>query len=149
MKGSRTIANEELLDEVSRRLAEGKRVKLRAKGDSMRPFIRGGEDIIVLAPPPEHPRRGDIVLARCADDRRWVIHRVVGEKDGMIVLAGDGNLYGKELCRRDEVYGMAVAVISRGKERSLRGGWEWRVWRGVRRVISGGWRVLRCFKRYI
>jgi len=46
----RTIAvpNEELLPEIARMLAGGETVTLKAKGNSMLPFIVGGRDNIVL-----------------------------------------------------------------------------------------------------
>lgn len=113
-----TIANSELLGEICALLTEGKRVKIRAKGDSMHPFIRGDEDIIVLAPVPEKLRKGDIVLARIAGGD-YVIHRIVNKSADRLVLAGDGNLFRRETCRLRDVGGIAVALIRNCGERSL------------------------------
>lgn len=119
MTGRRIIANDLLLGEASSLLAEGKKVRLRAKGDSMRPVIRGGEDTIVLAPP-GISRKGDVVLARIRDNR-YVVHRIVKIDGDKIILAGDANLYGREYCRVTDVAGIAETVVRRGTERSLRG----------------------------
>ena len=44
------IHNEVFFAEILSRVAEGKRPRLRPRGSSMRPFIRGGQDQIVLSP---------------------------------------------------------------------------------------------------
>lgn len=41
------IHNEVFFAEILSRVAEGKRPRLRPRGSSMRPFIRGGQDQIV------------------------------------------------------------------------------------------------------
>ena len=68
MNERRIISNEVLLGEVCQMLSQGKRVKLRAKGNSMRPFIVGDEDLLVLAPPTQL-RKYDVVLARVEGKR--------------------------------------------------------------------------------
>lgn len=50
MRMNKIIANEALLSEVCSLLAVGKQVRLAAKGNSMRPFINGATDVLVLAP---------------------------------------------------------------------------------------------------
>lgn len=132
-----TIANHELLGDVCALLAEGKRVKIRAKGNSMRPFIRGG-DIIVLAPTPEQLRKGDIVLARL-DERNYVVHRIVGIDSDRLILAGDANLFGRETCHTSQVGGIAVATLRRDRKRSL-------ITIGSR-IAAFGWLSLRPLRR--
>lgn len=111
------IANDVLLAEVCAALAAGKQVRLRVKGHSMRPLIRGDADTLVLVPPGVL-RKGDVVLARIGGDR-YVVHRIVGIDGDSITLKGDGNLYRTEECRRKDISGKAVAVIRNGKQRSL------------------------------
>lgn len=115
MTERRIIANDIVLEEVSTLLAEGKKVRLRAKGGSMRPAIRSGEDVIVLAPAAAFSK-GDIVLARLRDGR-YVVHRIVGIDGGRITLAGDANLFGREYCCVADVAGIVEAVEHRGRER--------------------------------
>lgn len=106
-----------MFGEVCALLAEGKRVKLLAKGGSMRPLIRGDEDKLVLAPV-NALRKGDVVLARI-NSSGYVVHRIVAIDGDMITLMGDGNLYLTEKCSRTDISGIAVAVIRNGRERSL------------------------------
>lgn len=127
-----SIANEVMLGEVCALLAEGKRVRIRAKGGSMRPLIRGDEDTLVLAPVTAL-RKGDVVLARIGGCG-YVVHRIVGIDGDRVTLMGDGNLYRTEDCSRTDIYGKAVAVIRNGKERSLtsfRAMLHARIWRRI------------------
>lgn len=112
-----TVDNDVLLSEVCSSLAHGKKVKLRARGDSMRPFIRGGEDILVISPV-AGLQRGDIILAKISGNR-YVVHRIISIKSGRIVMMGDGNLYSREECGISDVYGIVGSVVRCGKEHSL------------------------------
>ena len=58
-----TLPNESMLSEVTSLLQTGHRVKLRARGNSMLPFITGDRDSIILLKK-KTVHRGDIVLAR-------------------------------------------------------------------------------------
>ena len=118
MTETRSIDNEILLGEICLHLSQGRTVKLRAKGNSMRPFIHGNEDILVLSSA-DPLRNGDIALARI-DDTRYVVHRIIGINDGRITLMGDGNLYENEMCSRHDVYGTVEKVIRAGKERNIK-----------------------------
>lgn len=137
MTGSRTIANDVLIGQVCSLLAEGKRVKLRAKGESMRPFIKGDEDILLLAPS-RALRRGDVVVA-LTDEDRYVVHRVVGIKGDRVLLCGDGNLFRRETCHRCRIYGIVEAVVREGRERSMTA--------LAPRMLAFGWRLLLPFRR--
>ena len=117
MNNYRTIDNDTLLGETCILLSEGKGVKLRAKGNSMRPFIRGSEDSLLLVPAREL-RKGDIVLARI-DGKRYVVHRIIGMTGDRITLMGDGNLYGTEECSRSDIYGTVERIIREGKEHNI------------------------------
>ncbi|MDE6680343.1 MAG: S24/S26 family peptidase [Muribaculaceae bacterium] len=117
MNKPHTIPNEVLLGQVCAMLAEGRKVKLRAKGNSMRPFIHGDEDTLVLAPV-SVLRPWDIVLARTCESN-YVVHRIISIKNGRVTLAGDGNLYRREECDITDVFGIVVTLIRSGRERSL------------------------------
>jgi hypothetical protein len=93
------IANDILIPEMERMLNEGREVLFTPSGVSMRPFIEGGRDSVVLRRPSAPIRRGDILLARSVrqdGSETYVLHRVLRvEKDGTVVLQGDGNLLGE------------------------------------------------------
>jgi signal peptidase len=80
---------EEVLAEV---LANGHGARFTATGDSMHPFIRSGQQLVVEAVDPRALRRGDVVLARL--ERGLTAHRVVrierrGDEVVSITTRGD------------------------------------------------------------
>ena len=58
------IANDILIPELARLLKEGKEVRFTPSGVSMRPFIEGDRDSVILAVVSGSPRKGDILLAK-------------------------------------------------------------------------------------
>lgn len=117
MSYRRTIANRILLDETCYLLKKGKTVKIRAKGDSMRPVIHGDSDTLIISPCTEM-QKGDIVLAKIKGTG-YVVHRIIRIDSQNIYLAGDNNLFGEEKCNPKDVFGIVKTVIRGGKERSL------------------------------
>lgn len=134
----RTIANEVLIPEIARLVAEGTKVTFTPKGMSMLPFIRGDRDSIVLTVP-EDIRTGDIVLARVG--HLFVIHRIVDIKDDVVTLMGDGNVSGTENCRISDILARAEKIIKDGKEIDCRSKSHMRK--------AGMWRKLKPIRRYI
>ena len=129
-------------------LQNGHSVTMRAKGNSMFPFIRSERDSVVLQKM-KNMAVGSIVLARLQNGS-YVLHRVYQlEKEGM-VLMGDGNLCATEHCRRNEVVGVVVKIIRDGRyvdctsRRELLKAWMWRKLLPVRRAllfVGRRWRI--------
>ena len=97
--------NELFVEGIRELLAEGVPVVFKAKGNSMLPFIRGGQDEVYLVRPTA-VSEGDILLCEVSK-RQYVLHR--------LILMGDGNLYGTESCNREDVIGKVVKIIRSGK----------------------------------
>lgn len=77
----------ELLPVIEIALARGQHVRMVAHGNSMRPFIRNGDEVELEAvgfP----PLVGDVVLGRLLP-REYVLHRVVQVDGGKVYLRGD------------------------------------------------------------
>lgn len=104
-----TVANEELLPEITKILSEGSSIAIKAKGNSMLPFIIGDRDSVVLQKKDKFAI-GDIVLAEIAPNF-FVLHRIVKIDGENIVLMGDGNLLGTEKCKKESIYGYVIAII--------------------------------------
>ena len=107
------LPNQVLLAEVTRLLAQGESVTLRAKGNSMLPFIVGERDSVVLGKA-EALKLGDIALAHLMDGR-YVLHRIVSIDGQRVTLMGDGNLYGTEQCNLQQIEAVAVKIVRNGK----------------------------------
>jgi hypothetical protein len=110
------IANDILIPELARLLKEEKEVRFTPSGNSMRPFIEGEKDSVVLAPLNNPPRKGDILLARVqvVDRKTFVLHRVLrmeeNEQETIFVLQGDGNLQGEEKCAKEDIIGIVKRI---------------------------------------
>lgn len=106
------IGNDAFFSEVKKLLAEGKVVRLKARGRSMEPLIREGRDEIVLSACIE-PKKGRIVLARTEEG--IVLHRIIGIDGNAVTLMGDGNLYKTESCSMEDVIAGVTRIVRNGK----------------------------------
>lgn len=105
------VENEILLPEMGRMLQEGKSVRFTPTGVSMRPWIEGGRDAVVLRRVDADIRVGQVLLCKVGD--RFVLHRLRAiEQDGTLVLQGDGNIIGQERCAKADVLGRVTAVYA-------------------------------------
>ena len=135
-----TIPNSVLFEEVAAVLQEGREAVITPTGNSMRPFIRGGVDRVVLGLR-DTLAVGDIVLARF--DRRYILHRILALDGEAVTLMGDGNLRGRERVRTADVIGTVTAIIKPDGQRRTPGkGRLWRVLLPVRRYLLAIYRRL-------
>lgn len=139
-----TLSNEIMLPEVAKMLSEGKQVTIKAKGNSMLPFIVGDRDSVVLEKR-EVYNIGDIVLAEIGS-KQFVLHRILKMDNEQVTLMGDGNISGIEQCRRENICGQVITIIHKGKQidcNSKKAHRKARLWRNllpVRRYLLGIYR---------
>ena len=113
-----TPSDDEILAEAIRLVGEGIAVTFPVNGRSMLPFIVGGHESVILEKP-RPAQVGDVVLAHI-DNVRYVIHRILKIDGENVTLMGDGNLYGVERCRLQDIKATATHVVGKdGKRRSL------------------------------
>lgn len=136
------LANAEFLPHVCELVNEGHTVSIRAKGNSMRPFLESERDVIVLAHTDEYNER-DVVLAEIYKGH-YVLHRIerIYTPDGKrnkckatdpkskVTLRGDGNVRGTEHCLLKDVRAKAVSFERKGKNCSV----ESRRWKLYSRI---------------
>ena len=117
-------SNEILIPEFERLIKAGHMVEFVPRGVSMRPFIEGGRDKVILKMCKE-PRVGMIVLAKIGE--QYVLHRIYQIKGKKLILRGDGNLTGYEVCKAQDIIGRVVRMKSKGgKRKRLTSGSIWR-----------------------
>ena len=104
------VTDEQIIGDAVRLVNEGLSVTLLVKGRSMLPFILGGQESAVLTRPGTI-QPGDVVLARI-DGRRFVLHRVMEVSPDRIVLMGDGNIRGQEICRPEDVLARTDEIVA-------------------------------------
>lgn len=125
---SKIIQNNLFFEEIAKRIVEGERVRIRAKGNSMLPLIRDGKDEIILEKPNEQSfLKGRLLLVRLRDNK-YILHRVKGFDNTNLTLQGDGNLSIVETCSSHFVIAEAVAVIRNGKTIRI-GSLQWNAYR--------------------
>lgn len=127
----------QIFEAVRCAINSGDEVAMVVRGHSMRPALKPDSDAVILSPVADRRlRRGDIVLARTADDRH-VLHRIVAFGfDGTLTLMGDGNLHMREQCRMADVVGVVSAVRDpSGRLRRPGRACLWRLSRPLRPLI--------------
>lgn len=141
---TRKVENSILIPEMAELLREGKEVRFTPTGVSMRPFIEGGKDVVVLRKLPE-VRVGDIALAAIPHPAgvSYVLHRVIGVQAGTVTLMGDGNIGHTEQCTIEDVLGTVVLIENaHGRHKHLTRGRLWYHLRPFRRIILKIYRKL-------
>ena len=98
-----------IIDEAVALMNEGYSVTLPVSGRSMLPFISGGKESVILAPP-AGLKRGIVALA-WVENRRYVLHRIERIEGERVTLMGDGNLAGREHCSIGDVKAIATHVV--------------------------------------
>ena len=118
-------SNDILIPEFERLLREGHLVEFAPRGVSMRPFIEGGQDKVILKTC-KVPQVGVIVLAKV--NNTFVLHRIYKIQDNQIFLHGDGNLSGIEICSPEDFIGRVVRIKdAQGRSKRLSKGYVWRL----------------------
>lgn len=156
------IANDILIPEIERLLKDGKEVRFTPSGVSMRPFIEGDRDSVILSSLTRPPRIGDILLVRLDPKSpisnvqfpmsnlqspmppTFVLHRLVRIEGDTFVLQGDGNLCGEECCGASDIIGIVQRIETpSGRRKPLTRG---RLWYHMRRWR---WLLLKIYRHSI
>lgn len=103
------IPNDVLLTAVRDAIREGHSATILVKGWSMRPFLEHQRDRVILDAPNDIAV-GDAVLAEITPGH-FVLHRIWEIQGDDITLMGDGNLLGKEYCKRKDVCGIVTHYL--------------------------------------
>ena len=78
------------------------RLVYKTKGRSMEPMLRQNRDLVVIEVPSERLKKYDVALYKAGE--RFVLHRVIGVKDGYYRIRGD-NTYAVERVPDEAVLG--------------------------------------------
>jgi signal peptidase len=111
------VPSRELMPVIRAALARGQRVRMTVTGSSMLPFIRDS-DVVELEPIHSLPRRGDVVLVQCKEER-YVLHRVLRRADDEFFLRGDAQEQWEGPFTRGDVLGKVVLSYRNGHRRVM------------------------------
>ena len=99
-----------LIEEVEKLISTGQKVELKVEGRSMRPYLRGGKDVIVLSTvQPVDLRLGDIVLF-CYQNN-YIFHRIIKIENDNLLIQGDGICKRYEKALKSDVVGIVQQII--------------------------------------
>lgn len=87
-------------------------------GDSMKPLIREGRDLLVIEPKRGGLRKYDVPLYR-RDDGRYVLHRVLRVRADDYVLCGDNRRSKEHGVTDRHIIGVLTAVVRDGRTVSV------------------------------
>lgn len=116
-------------------LAQGSAVQFKPRGYSMYPLFVPGRDEAVVAPVgTDRLKRGDVVLYR-RDESILVLHRIWKRKGDLFFLVGDNQREIEGPLRPDQIKGILVQIIRKGRQFSTRN--------LIYRILAGIWLWLR------
>ena len=137
-----------VMEEIRELISKGNTVTIRAKGNSMNPFIEHLRDEITLGPwKDEDIRKGCVALVK--DNKgNYLVHRIIRREKETVTLIGDGNVGLYETAETDNIIGIMYSVTRKGKVWSTGSkvwklySWLWMFLLPVRRLPLGLWRRL-------
>ncbi len=109
------VPSQQLLPMIAQILASGSKVQLTVTGNSMRPFIRDNDTVLLTSAAQRQLLLGDVVLAQRPDDV-FVLHRILRKDPRGIFLAGDAQGIMEGPVPRDRIFAYAFAVIHSSRE---------------------------------
>ena len=101
------------LPDIKKTLAQGKLVEFETHGFSMIPLLHDGGDKVILKKSVSL-KLNDVALCK-TDEGRYVLHRVIDLNNGGYTLMGDNCVTSERCAGDDDVVGVAVGFIRRGK----------------------------------
>ena len=102
--------------DIEKLLVQGNTVQFKPQGYSMYPLFVPGRDEAVVAPAdPKQLKRGDVVLYR-RDGSILVLHRIWKRKEDGFYLVGDNQKEIEGPLRPDQMKGILVQVIRKGRQ---------------------------------
>ncbi len=143
-KGDGRIKRDSLFDcLVADILGQGSYLRFCARGNSMTPFIRNGDIILVEPKEANKLRIGDIVFYHHARGGH-VAHRLISKRgnDGSLVLTtrGDNLRHPDAPVFSGQVLGRVIRIEGQGKELRING----RVGQALNRLLLWLWLNVRC-----
>lgn len=136
------VSNDILIPEIAKLVSGGQQVLFTPTGVSMRPFIEGGVDSVVLSRVDSPVRVGDILL--CKYGQIFVLHRVKALTETGVILMGDGNLRGEEAIEKDNILARVIEIRSpKGRRKPMTRGYLWQ------RLLPIRWLLLKVYRKII
>lgn len=144
-KQVKILNNDVFFAEVERLLKADKQVKIPVKGGSMEPFLKTGDEVLLVPYNKNKVKLRDIVLG--VYKGKHMLHRVHAISHEGIRMMGDGNIQQIEDVVHDKVIGIVVGASRDGRDLNINSktfyilATIWFKFRFLRRIFS-------IFKRF-
>ena len=150
---------DDMMPIIKEKLDLGGKVTILSTGNSMYPLFKHKRDQVTLERlPQEGAALYDMILYQ-RDDKRYVLHRIVGEGTEGFILRGDAQIINEYPIRKDQIIARVTSFQRKGKEVSctdrgyLNYVWFWihtyPVRKLYRRVRSLAGRIIRKMLRMV
>ena len=148
-----SLPNDIFIPQIKDLIDEGHTATFHVRGFSMRIFVEDRRDKVLLGPCNEKPKVGDVILAKAClcgatpdeiiSAPHYVLHRIIQIENNKIILRGDGNIIGREVCEQKDIIGITLGFYRKGRQKpDLVTGLKWRIYSRV-------WIFLTPVRRHI
>ncbi len=134
------IPNKLFFAEVETQIKQGKKVRIRVRGNSMLPFLHNGDEVLLQPTRPNDIHKGAIVVA-FTDEIPVVLHRIAKIEGEKITLLGDGNTHQWEHTSPDRI----IAKVTH----CYRGEKSWQTASALYRLAGRLWLAMHPWRRNI
>lgn len=104
----------EMIDLITESVDSGGEFRLITAGVSMKPLLRNRKDTVVLVKANKPLKKYDIPLYK-RNDGRFVLHRVIGFKNGGYVMCGDNQTVKEYGIKDDNIIAVVSSIVRNGK----------------------------------
>jgi len=130
----------QMMEEIRTLISEGKTVCIKAKGNSMNPFIEHLRDDMTIGPwKDEDIRKGCVALVKDTKGS-YLIHRIIKRDKETVTLIGDGNVGVYETAEIGNIIGILYSITRKGK--------VWKTDSKVWKLYSRLWMFLLPLRRW-
>jgi len=109
----RRFSTHELLPVVNEMIQSGRKAVIPVTGNSMRPFIAGNRDKVILDKA-KRLKKGDVILFRNRHGD-YILHRIYSVRNNRYKTIGDYCIKGDGLVEPESIIGVAIAFLRKGK----------------------------------
>lgn len=111
---NRKIWLEDIFPLISEQLNSGGSASFTIRGTSMLPMLKDGIDSVRIIKPIATPKKYDIIFYR-RDDGTFILHRIVGIKDGDYICRGDNQTENEFPVKNGSIIGIVAEYTKNGK----------------------------------
>lgn len=107
-----------MLPIINEQLDAGGNAVFAIHGTSMKPMMKDRIDSVRIKKPTDAPQKYDIIFYR-RDDGHFVLHRIVGVKNGSYICRGDNQIVDEFPVKNENIIGIVTDYTKNGSFKSI------------------------------